>query len=125
MGLQAMSDHPCVDQRFVDLEKLMEARFTAAALAVDLAKHAIDAKFENTNEWRRQLDREREEFAKSGDIKILAGDIKRNGEAIAIDIQRHGEWMARMDGGLNLLRFMGFAGLIALLVELFRLFKAT
>jgi len=96
-----------LDRELRALHVLMDARFKSAEVAVAATERTLNHRFEQTNEWRAQLDRERTEFAKGIEVIGLRADIKRLED-----------FQSRMVGALGLAVFLGLAGFIALLRSL-------
>jgi hypothetical protein len=100
-----------LDRELRALRELIDARFKAAELANALSASALNVRFENVNEWRAQLDRERREFAS-----------KLSVEAIVSRLDRHQSWQDKADGAINLLRIATSASVIGVALMLWRMF---
>jgi len=104
---RVVPDCGVLDRELRALHTLMDTRFKAAEVAVAATERSLNQRFEQTNEWRAQLDRERTEFAKTIEVIGLRADIKRLED-----------FQSRMLGALGLAVFLGLAGFIALLRSL-------
>jgi hypothetical protein len=102
----------CSEQWVVDLldrelravRESIAVRTAAQEQAASLMERTLTARFEAQNEWRAQLDRERANFVRVEQHNALDSDVRR--------LQKNADQLA---GGLNLIRFGGLAGLLALM----------
>jgi hypothetical protein len=92
------------DREMRALRVLMEEKFVASNRATIIANDALMVRFESVNEWRKQLDRERQEFASVHEIR-----------AIRETIQRLDMFQSKVLGALILVGFMASAGVVALI----------
>lgn len=96
------------------LKELMGERDRGNRLAVELNAESIKGKFEQTNEWRAQLDRERTQFAAVSTVDGLEKDVRR------ID-----GWQSKVTGALIFVSFLGFSGVVSLIVLILQMLRST
>lgn len=101
-----------VDRELRALRILIDTRFDAVENASGILAQSTALRFEQTNEWRAQNDRERREFA-----KILAL------EAVSSRLRVVEEWRDSVIGALNMLRLLSAAGVIGLIITLLRMVR--
>ena len=114
MGDDSIRD--VLNAELMALKRIIELQFENVRDAQALERLRIDAKFEVSNEWRKQLDRERMDFPSrehvEGSLVTLHDQLRR------VEI-----WQERAAGALILARILAALGAVGFVMTVLRMAK--
>ena len=105
-----------LEAELANIKEIMELQFANLRDAQILERLRIDAKFEVSNEWRKQLDRERLDFPSRENVEMSLRSIQ-------LHLSKVESWQERAGGALTLARILAAIGAVGFVLTLLRMAK--